>query len=332
MRTHAGTGFLFTLMVCASAAQPPATFRIGCFPNVTHAQALVARAERVYEKALGVPVQWITFNAGPSAVEALFADAVDASYIGPNPAVNGFLKSRGESFQIVAGATSGGAALVVRRDAAIESERDFSGKIIATPQLGNTQDVAARAWLRARGHRLKEQGGTVTVLPLSNPDQLLMFQRREIDAAWTIEPWVSRLEHEAGGRIFLEESELWPEGRYVTAALVVRRKVIREHPDLVEKLVAAHVALTERIQSNKAVVADLINDQIHRLTGKALAPSVLSSALHRVEFTAAPLENELQHAADLAYQAGFLKEDPRLDGLYNLSFLDKILRPATAKP
>lgn len=332
MRIHAGTGYLFTLMVSICAAQPPAEFRIGCFPNVTHAQALVARAEGVYERALGVRVQWITFNAGPSAVEALFTDTVDAAYIGPNPTINGFLKSRGESFQIVAGAASGGAALVVRRDAGIESEQDFNGKIVATPQLGNTQDVAARAWLRERGYRLREQGGTVTVLPLANPDQLLMFQRREIDAAWTIEPWVSRLEQEAGGRIFLEESELWPDGRYVTAVLVVRREVIRKHPDFVEKFVAVHVALTERIQSNKTAVADLIKDQIHRLTGKALAPSVLISALHRVEFTAVPLQNELQHAANQAYQAGFLKENPRLDGLYNLSFLDTILRSATAKP
>lgn len=332
MRIRTLEGFLFMLMVYASGAQPPATFRIGCFPNVTHAQALIARAEGVYEKALGVPVQWTTFNAGPSAVEALFTDAVDASYIGPNPAINGFLKSRGESFQIVAGAASGGAALVLRRDAAIESERDFNGKIIATPQLGNTQDVAARAWLRARGYRLKEQGGTVTVLPLANPDQLLMFQRREIDAAWTIEPWVSRLEQEGGGRVFLEESALWPEGRYVTAVLVVRRKVIRENPDLVEKLVAAHVALSERIQRDKAAVADIINDQIRQLTGKALASSVLSTAMHRVEFTAAPLENELQHAADLAHECGFLKESPRLDGLFNLSFLNKSSHVVPAKP
>jgi NitT/TauT family transport system substrate-binding protein len=322
-------GFAWVLGVAAIAQTPPREIRIGHFPNITHAQALLARANGAFEKALGLPVKWVTFNAGPSAVEALFTDAVDATYIGPNPAINGFLKSKGESFQIVAGAASGGAALVARPDASIESDKDFNGKIVATPQLGNTQDVAARAWLREHGYKLKEQSGTVTVLPLANPDQLLMFQRREIDAAWTVEPWVSRLELEAGGRIFLEESSLWPRGQYVTAVLVVSRKFLKRHPEWVEKLVAAHVQITSEIETNKAACAPILNEQIRQLTGSALPAAVLDRALQRVHFTWAPLETELRHAAQLAHEAGFLRETPDLTGLYNLDFLQHVLEKRT---
>lgn len=316
---------LLGLLLSSARAEPPKRIRIGHFPNVTHAQALLARAEGTFEKALGVQVEWITFNAGPSAIEALFTDAIDATYVGPNPAINGFVKSKGQNFQIVAGAASGGAALVVRTDSGIESERDFNGKTIATPQIGNTQDVAARAWLRKHGYELKDRGGTVTVLPLANPDQLLMFQRKEIDAAWTIEPWVSRLEQEANGRVFIEESALWPHGRYVTTVLVVSRKFLRNHRELVEKLVRAHIALTERLEKDKFTAAPVINEQIKNLTGKELPPAVLESALRRVEFTWEPLEAELQHAADLAYEAGFLREKPSLAGLFNLDVLKRTL-------
>lgn len=318
-------GFLVFLSVAPilAPAQQPSAIRIGHFPNITHAQALLARAHGTFEKALSMPVQWTTFNAGPSAVEALFADAIDATYIGPNPAINGFLKSKGKSFQIVAGAASGGAALVVRSDSGISSEKDFDGKILATPQLGNTQDVAARAWLRSHGYEVKERGGTVTVLPLANADQLLMFQRREIDAAWTVEPWVSRLELEAGGRVLLEESTLWPRGKYVTAVLVVSRRLIENYPKVVEKLVAAHIELTEQIEKEKAALADILNSQIQQLTGKALPPAVVTKALERVEFTWEPMEDELARAAQLAFEAGFIREQPQLQGLYNLDFLHR---------
>ncbi len=300
--------------------------RIGQFPNVTHAQALLARASGTFEKALGVPVKWTTFNAGPSAIEALFVGAIDAAYVGPNPAINGFIKSEGESFQIVAGSAGGGAALVIRADAGIEGETDFADKRIATPQLGNTQDVAARAWFARKGYRLKEKGGNVTILPLANPDQLLMFQRKEIDGAWTIEPWVSRLELEAGGRIFLEERELWPEGRYVTTVLVVSRKFLRESPELAKKLLRAHVELTQKLNTDKKAAAAAINAEIKSETGSELSPLVLHRALGRVEFTWDPLPGALSKAAQEAHDAGFLKSVPDLDGLFNLGLLNDNLR------
>lgn len=182
------------------------TIRVGHFPNITHAQGIIGRANRWFEKALGegVEVNWKIFNAGPSAIEALFAEQLDLAYIGPNPAINGYIKSKGGALRIIAGAASGGAALVVRADSGINTVKDFNGKRIASPQLGNTQDVALRTWLKENGYQVKEKGGTVQVIPLANPDQLTLFLKKEIDGAWTVEPWVSRLILEGGGRLFLD--------------------------------------------------------------------------------------------------------------------------------
>src|SRR6266705_2429588 len=150
--------------------------RIGHFPNLTHAQAVYARATGQFEKAVGIPIKWTSFNAGPSAIEALFTDAIDMAFVGPNPAINGFMKSHGTKFVIIAGSASGGSGLVLRKDSGITSEKDFNGKTIATPQLGNTQDVSARIWFAQKGYRLREKGGQLALVPLSNPDQLTMFR------------------------------------------------------------------------------------------------------------------------------------------------------------
>ncbi|MDD2707477.1 MAG: ABC transporter substrate-binding protein [Verrucomicrobiae bacterium] len=300
--------------------------RVGHFPNVTHAQAVLGRATGEFEKTAGLPIRWSQFNAGPSAVEALFAGALDASYIGPNPAVNGFLKSKGKSFCIVAGAASGGAALVLRPDAGIQGEKDFGGKKVATPQLGNTQDVAARVWFQSKGYRLVEKGGDLTLMPLANPDQLLMFQKRQIDAAWTIEPWVSRLEQEAGGRIFLEEKSLWKNGRYVTTLLVVSRSFLSSNRSAVKRLIKAHVAMTRRLAARQEALLPVLNGELRKETGKELSPAVLRSAMKRVEFTWEPMRESLLKSAEDAYKAGFLREEPVLDGIYDLSLLEEVLK------
>ena len=300
--------------------------RIGHFPNITHAQAVLAHGSEEFEKKLGLPVKWTIFNAGPSAVEALFVDAIDATYIGPNPSINGYIKSEGSSFRIVAGSASGGAALVVRSDAGINTERDFNDKIIATPQLGNTQDVAARAWFHEKGYRLREQGGTLAILPLANPDQLLLFQKKEIHGAWTIEPWVSRLEIEGGGKVFLEEKALWPEGKYATTLLVVSCKFLKNHPETVKKLIMAHVELTQKLMSDKKAYIPAINAEIKKETGKELSPKVIESAMARVDFGWDPLVDSIKQSAQSAHKAGFIKELPDLDGLFDLSLLNAVLK------
>jgi NitT/TauT family transport system substrate-binding protein len=308
------------------AARQDVTLRLGHFPNVTHAQALVGRATGDIERTVGVPVQWTLFNAGPSAVEALFASAVDAVYVGPNPAINGHIRSRGESFAIVAGAAAGGAALVVRGDAGIASDADFHGKVVATPQLGNTQDVAARLWFAERGLVSRDKGGDLTILPLANPDQLLMFAKREIHAAWTVEPWVSRLEQEGGGRVYLEERDLWPGGRYVTAVLVVRRAFLRDHSEIVKRLLAAHVEATRRLNADPEAAARLISEEIKRETSAAMPLPIVRSALRRVEFSWEPLPKALAKAADDAHRVGFLPSAPDLSGIWELGPLREVLR------
>ena len=305
--------------------------RLGYFPNISHAQALFARATGEFEKAIGVPIKWVPFNAGPSAIESLFIDAVDATFIGPSPTINGYVKSRGTKFVIVAGAASGGAGMVVRRDSGIKGEKDFAGKVIATPQLGNTQDLAARAWFAKKGYRLKEAGGNVSLINLSNPDQLTMFQKKQIDGSWTVEPWLSRLELEAGGWLFLDEKTLWPEGRYVTTHLIVNKRFLAANQQLMKKLLAAHVAITQKINTDKAGAAKILNEQLKKETGKTLRPEVIRSALNRVDFTWDPIASSLMKSAEMAHSAGFMKTSPRLEGIYSLNILNAVLREKNLK-
>ncbi|HEV8543998.1 MAG TPA: ABC transporter substrate-binding protein [Verrucomicrobiae bacterium] len=309
-----------------------ADIRIGYFPNITHAQAIYAKATGEFEKETGASVKWQAFNAGPTAIESLFADAIDATYIGPGPAINGFIKSKGEQFVIVSGAASGGAGLVVRSDCGIDTDRDFNGKNIATPQLGNTQDIAARVWLADHKYKLKEKGGTVALIPVSNPDQFTLFKKKQIDGAWTVEPWISRLEVEAGGRLFLEEKALWPDGRYVTTALVMSKTFLQKNPELAKKLVAAHVEVTERINRDKSAAATILNEQLTKDTGKALKPEVIKRAMERVEFTWDPIAKSLFQGARSAYRIGFLKSPPELNGILSLELLNSVLKQKQLEP
>ena len=212
------------------------TLRLGYFPNVTHATALVGVEQGIFAEALGddVTLETSTFNAGPEAIEALFAGAIDATYIGPNPAINGFAKSDGEALRIVSGATSGGAFLVVKPE--ITSPADLAGTAIATPPLGNTQDVALRAWLQEQGLSTDESGGgDVSIVPQENSATLDAFKAGHIDGAWVPEPWATRLIQEGGGTVLVDERDLWPDGQYVTTHLIVATQFLDDHPDVVKR-------------------------------------------------------------------------------------------------
>ncbi len=303
--------------------------RIGYFPNITHSQALVGVAKGTFQEKLGDNVTIVTyiFNAGPSVIEAMFANELDIAYIGPNPAINGYVKSKGMALKIVAGATSGGAGLVVRRDAGINTINDFHGRKIASPQIGNTQDVAVRGWLKAHGFVLKERGGNVEVIPIQNPDQLTLFLKKEIDAAWTVEPWVSRLINEGGGKLFLDEQSLWPNGEFVTANVIVSKKFLDTHRDLVKRFIAAHVELTIWINNNFAESKKIINDEIRKITGKALPVEVIDEAFSRMKVTYDPIKDSLLVSARLAFEQGFLgKGPPDLSQIYDLSILNEVLK------
>jgi NitT/TauT family transport system substrate-binding protein len=320
--------FALTLFISVALNAQTTVIRVGAFPNITHAQPMIGKANGWFEKALGsnVKIEWRSFNAGPSVIEALFAGAIDMTYVGPNPAVNGYVRSNGEALRIIAGATSGGAALVVRGDSGIKKAEDFHGKRVASPQMGNTQDVALRAWLKSQGLKTRDKGGDVTVMPIANPDQLTLFLKKEIDAAWAPEPWASRLVHDAGGRIFLDERTLWPKGQFLTTELIVSTKFLQSHPDLVKKWLQAHVELTDWINGHVPEAKQILNQQIQRETGKALAPPVLDDSFSRLQVTYEPLREQLFRAAQLAFDAGFLgRQMPNLSRIYDLTLLNQVL-------
>jgi NitT/TauT family transport system substrate-binding protein len=317
---------LFLLAATVAGAQT--VIHVGAFPNITHPQAMVGKSNGWFEKAMGtqVKIDWKSFNAGPSAIEALFAGAIDMTYIGPNPAISGYVRSNGEALRIVAGATSGGAALVVRSDSGIQKPEDFHGRKVASPQMGNTQDVALRAWLQANGLKATDKGGDVKVIPLANPDQLTLFLKKELDGAWAPEPWATRLIKEGNGRLFLDERTLWPNGQFISAHLIVRTKFLREHPDLVKNWIRAHVELTDWINGHLPEAKKLLNQQIAKETGKALPDAVLDQAFSRMQATYDPLRGSLMNAAKSAFDAGFLgRQMPDLSSLYDLSLLNQVL-------
>jgi NitT/TauT family transport system substrate-binding protein len=320
------TGALLALL--ASVSQAQVTVRAGYFPNITHAQALVGRANGRFEQELGpgAKVEWKTFNAGPSAIEALFAGAVDLIYIGPNPAITGYIRSQGQALRVVAGAASGGAALVVRTGANIHKPEDFRGKKVASPQLGNTQDVALRAWLSQNNLKPTDKGGDVQVIPLANPDQLTLFQKGQLDASWAPEPWATRLIQEGGARLFLDERSLWPNHRFVITEIVVRTDFLKQHPDMVKRWLFAHVELTQWISKNTEQAKSILNQQIAKDTGRALPQKVLDEAFGRLEVTYDPIRSSLLVSADRAYAAGFLRQKPELSNLYSLDLLNEVLR------
>jgi len=304
------------------------TVRAGAFPNITHPQAMVGKANGAFEKAMGsnVKIEWKSFNAGPSAMEALFAGAIDMTYIGPNPTISGYVRSQGEALRVVAGASSGGAALVVRNDSGITKAADFHGKKVASPQLGNTQDVALRAWLNANGLKTTDKGGDVQVVPLANPDQLTLFLKKDLDAAWAPEPWATRLIREGNGRLFLDERTLWPNGQFVCANLIVSTKFLKEHPDVVKNWLRAHVELTDWINGHLPEAKNLLNAQIQKETGKALPDGTLAEAFGRLQVTYDPLRSSLMNSAKSAFDAGFLgRQMPDLSNLYEVSLLNQVL-------
>jgi NitT/TauT family transport system substrate-binding protein len=302
--------------------------RVGAFPNITHAQAMVGKANGWFDRAMGpqVKVQWTSFNAGPAAIEALFGGAIDMTYVGPNPAINGYVRSNGEAVRVIAGAASGGASLIVRNDSGIQKAQDLHGKRVASPQFGNTQDVALRNWLKSNGMKTNDKGGDVQIVPMANPDQLTLFLKKDLDAAWAPEPWATRLIHDGNGRLFVDERTLWPNGQFVIGLLVVNTKFLKAHPDLVKNWIRANVDLTDWIKAHPADAKKLLNQQIQTETGKALPPAILDEAFTRMEVTYDPLHAAMMTAAKQAFDDGFLgRQMPDLSQLYDLSLLNQIL-------
>jgi NitT/TauT family transport system substrate-binding protein len=301
------------------------TVRLGYFPNLTHATAIVGVETELLTDALGqgITLEPTTFSDGTEAMEAMFSGAIDASFVGPNPAINGFAQSEGKALRVVAGATSGGAALVVKPE--IENPEDLRGKALSSPSLGNTQDVALRAWLADQGLESDlEGGGDVSVLPQENSQILETFQAGEIDGAWVPEPWATRMINEAGGTVLVDEHDLWPNGQFVTTHLIVSAEFLDEHPDVVKRLLEGHVAATDYVLKNPEEAKQLVSAAIEKLTGSPLASETVDGAWKNLEFTVDPIAESLRGSAEAAIEVDLL-EPVDLGGIYDLSLLNDIL-------
>lgn len=330
------TGMLgmLTMLVVAAArhaqaeGDPKPRVRLAYFPNVTHAAAIVGVARGTFADALGdqAVLEPKTFPAGPALIEALFAGEVDVGYVGPNPAINGYVKSKGEALRVLAGASSAGAQFIVRPDAGIEKPADLAGKTFATPQLGGTQDVALRLYVRRHGLDTADRGGTVTIQPAQPADIFTLFREGKIQGAWMAEPWVSRLLVEGGGKVFLDERDEWPNGRFITTVVIARTQFLEQHPDLVRRLLEAHVDSVDFLNTRADKAQKVVNAEIARITTKALPDAVVASAFKNTEFTTDPLPNTLQKAADSAFELGFLgTEEPKLVGIWALEPLNAVV-------
>lgn len=348
---------------------PSNVLRLGYFPNLNHAQVIIGLANGHFQKALsehstdsgeegdkGTSIKEYVFSAGPSAIEALYAGQIDVAYVGPNPAINGYLASNGEGIRIISGSASGGAVFVVRNDSGIQTTSDLGGKKFASPQLGNTQDVALRKYLIQNGYETVENGGNVTVVPVKPSDILTLMLKKEIDGAWVPEPWGARLVKEANGKIFVDERDLWPpDGKFVTTNIIVRTDYLKNNPETIKKLIDAHIDETiwinntlkdsrtgnftgasgnEENQTNDDLGNSGVETFIHsfngglkRITGNTVPEDELRDALQRLEFTYDPLEKSLFRMADDAYELGLIGRGnkPDLTNIYDLSLLNEVL-------
>jgi NitT/TauT family transport system substrate-binding protein len=314
----------------AVAPTPAAELKLGYFGNVTHAPALVGIKEGFLADSLGgTTLNTETFNAGPAAIEALNAGAIDAAYIGPNPAINSFVKSQGESVRVIAGAAAGGAQLVVKPE--ITSAANLEGRTIASPQLGGTQDVALRAWLTSQGYKTNVDGsGDVAINPTDNAQTLKLFQDGKLDGAWLPEPWASRLVLQAGAKVLVDEKDLWDgtgtgkPGEFPTTILIVNQKFAAEHPDTVKALLAGHAKsvawLNEAPADQKAAV---INSALEESAGAALADDVLARSLANITFTLDPLAGAYPRLLQDGVDAGTTRQAD-ISGLFDLQALNEV--------
>ncbi len=323
-------GLIFLAVGCGSGASGgngQVTLDLGYFPNLTHAVALVGMGRGTFKQELGskVNLQTKTFNAGPAEIQALLAGSIDIAFVGPSPAINGYTQSHGSALRVIAGASSGGVLFVVRADEQINGPADLANKKIADPQKGGTQDVALRNYLQAHNLKSTDQGGNVQIISTDNASILSLFKEGKLDGAWMPEPWATRLLVEGKGRVFLNESSLWPGGQFATTIVVVRQAFYSAHPDVVKQFLQADIDTVEYIRSNQTAAAEIANEQIKAITGSPVKSNELAPAFQDLQITYDPLVSTINQQANRSYALGFVSSKPDLTGFYNLGPLNEIL-------
>ncbi len=301
----------------------PQKIRIGYFANITHSPALVAVQQKLFEKYLpNTQIEYFVFPSGAAAVEAFKGGALDVSYLGPNPAINGFVTTSGSLLNVVSGATSGGAQFVVQQDV---TEANLAGKNFATPGLGGTQDVALRQYLTKKNLSF-EVGGDVSITPSDNAATLSLFQKGDIDGAWVPEPWASRLVIDGGGKVLVNEADLWDQGKFATTLIASTTSFSTKYPKAVEAVLEANLDALQLIESNPQLAKDLSQKEIAKQTGKTLANAVLERAWSNLKFDFDPLAKTLQKSAQAAVNVGQLKLPASgLKGIYDLTALNNLV-------
>lgn len=313
----------------AAETKAPEKLRLGFFPNVTHAPALVGIGRGDFQKALGeqTKLETIPFNAGPSVIEALFSGDLDLAFIGPSPTINGYLRSGGDEVRVIAGAVENGTVVVGSKKRNITTVEQLRGARIATPQLGNTQDISAKHYvISVLKTPLGAGEGKTEVISLANPDIEILFEKDQLDAAWVPEPWASRMIDKGLVVKIIEEKDLWPAKRFALTNIIARKKFLEENPALVEKFLRAHVAITKELAADSKPFVSTVNDEIRKATGKSLPVKVIEESFahcgFRVEVDRSVFESFLAKGRELAiYRAG----GPALEGLFDTKILDKIL-------
>ena len=279
--------------------------RVGFFANITHAPALVAKANNIFEQELkGYKVEYKVFKAGPDAALALITNSVDFIYIGPVPAINAYAISNG-NVRVIAGAAANGAMFIVNDK--INSIADLHGKTFGTPQYGNTQDIALKSYLRYNGLALKAELGDVSIINARNSELLILFKNGYIQGAWVPEPWATRMLNE-GGKVFIDEKDLWEGNRFVTTVLLTRLDVINERPELVEKMLKAHIISIDWINANMDKAIEVVVDEIKDLTGQSLSKELIKDALKNVEFTYDPMVYSIQGYYNKGKMLGLIQD------------------------
>ncbi len=282
--------------------------RIAYFPNIGHAIPIVGMEKGFFQTDIGkqVKIETRVFDSGPQAIESLFANSIDLAYVGPGPAINGFLISENHNIKILAGAASGGASFIVHPESEINSASDFAGKKIAAPQIGNTQDVSLRYYLSEHGLKTADKGGSVIVYNISNPDIYTLFVKGDLDGAWVAEPWATILETELGGKRLFYEEELWPNQEFASVLLIANIDFVEKNPVIVANFLDSHHKTATWINQNPIETRDVFNAFLNSHLGRSLSDNVVDIALSNLVITADPIPDSVYSFAEKANALGYL--------------------------
>lgn len=316
---------IVTSILISSSSNESNTVRIGYFPNVNHAQAIIAISNNSFDKALeeiGYEVEYKVFNAGTEAIQSLISNRIDIAYVGPIPTITGYVRSDG-MLKIIAGSASGGSSFIIRDDLSINSPTDFANTRLVAPDYGNTQDISLRSYIIENGLKPKELGGNVEILYVRGSEALILLSKKDIDGAWVAEPWATILLKNTDSKIFLDERDLWQDNRFATALLVVRSDFL-DKEDAVNKILEVHVNTTLWINEHKEDAVPIIQKHIEDVAKQKLSEDVIKESLSRIEFTYEPLENSVEEFARRAYNLNIFNNLPDLTEIYYLQLLDNI--------